>query len=85
MKKIITILAAAALLSGCADFRNFKKHVKSDFTGLNRRITFFSADGRPVRVWETKAKVEDNGGTCFFINSNGKAVTVSGSFLIEEL
>jgi hypothetical protein len=52
-------------------------------TGLDRKITLYDMSGKTIREWRTTAKVEDRGGTCFFI-VNGKAVTISGTFIIEE-
>lgn len=86
MKKI-TIIAAmtAAMLSfsGCGVIENEAKHLHSSFTGLDRIITLYANDGKIIRQWSTKAKVEDRGGTCFFI-VDGRAVTISGTFVIEE-
>jgi hypothetical protein len=84
MKKIV-MLGIILLLTGCGDFANMRKHFSSSLSGLHRRITLLNANGTTNRVWETKAKVEDKGGSCFFINSYGKAVIVSGTFVIEEL
>ena len=59
--------------------------MQSEFTGLHRRITLYGPDGTKLKEWETTAKVEDQGGSCWFLNADGKAVTVSGNFVIEEL
>lgn len=73
-------------LPGCtAGCQNQMKHIQSNWSGLNRRITVYGASGEPIRQWETKAKVEDKGGTCWFLDKDGKAVTVSGTFVIEEI
>lgn len=78
------LLLVAVLLSGCAAAENEMKHMKSDWVGLNRKIVLYASDGSILREWETTAKVEDKGGTCYFINAEGKAVTISGTFVIEE-
>lgn len=83
MKKLIAIAIMAALLTGCGEIKNTFKHIHSSFTGLNRKITLYNANGGIIQQWTTQAKVEDAGGTCFFIVS-GKAVTISGTFVIEE-
>lgn len=88
MKKRITALGLAVLCvgllcSGCGEFRNLTKHVHSSFTGLNRHITLYAADGKVIREWDTRAKTEDRGGTVWFV-VDGKAVTVSGTFVVEE-
>jgi hypothetical protein len=93
MKKYINIKLATALavasigllcLTGCGEISNTFKHLHSSFTGLNRKITLYDANGHVIHEWVTKAKVEDNGGTCWFLDSNDKAVTVSGTFIVQE-
>lgn len=81
--KLIPFLIAMVLLTGCGEIQNASKHVHSSFTGLNRKITLYNSAGGVIRQWQTTAKVEDKGGTCFFI-VDGKAITVSGTFVIEE-
>jgi len=80
------MVAAMSLLSltGCAGCQNAIKHMQSDISGLNRRITLYGADGTEIKTWETQAKVEDQGGTCYFLDDDGKAVIISGTFIIEE-
>lgn len=82
------MLVVAAMLvtqlSGCAGCQNDWKHAQSNFVGLERTITLYGATGDPIREWKTRAKVEDNGGTCYFLDGDGKAVIISGSFVIEE-
>lgn len=70
---------------GCAGCQNQLKHMQSGVFGLHRRITLYGADGSVIREWNTTAKVEDQGGSCWFLTDDGKAVTVSGNFVIEEL
>jgi uncharacterized lipoprotein YehR (DUF1307 family) len=93
MKKQLTIKTATALavasiglfcLTGCGEWHNFTKHLHSSVTGLNRRITLYDANGHTIKEWVTQAKVEDNGGTCYFLDANDKAVTVSGTFIVQE-
>ena len=83
MTKLILSLILVATLSGCG-LQNQIKHLKSSVVGLNRKITLYDANGKVIREWNTKAKIEDNGGTCYFI-TEGKAYTISGTFIIEEL
>ncbi|HYF37201.1 MAG TPA: hypothetical protein VD994_18010 [Prosthecobacter sp.] len=58
-------------------------HLKSDFVGLNRKVTLYTADGQVMRTWEGNFKVEDQGGSFRFIDE-GRAITVSGTVVIEE-
>ncbi len=64
--------------------RNIAKHVKSSVVGLDRHITLYASDGRVIREWTTRTKTEDKGGTIYFLDAGGKAVTVSGTFVVEE-
>ncbi len=82
MKLSVAVIAAVAL-AGCG-VQNGMKHTASSIFGLNRQITLYSADGKIIKQWRTRAKIEDNGGSVWFI-ADGKAITVSGTFLIEEL
>lgn len=86
MRMILLLVAAVAILctTGCAGCSNDLKHFQSQVYGLKRTITVYGADGTVIREWKTQAKVEDKGGTCYFLNSDGKAVIISGTFVIEE-
>ncbi len=91
MKKIIKLTAILAVVSsavfgvtGCGVGANALKHLHSSFTGLNHKITLYSANGAVIKEWVTQAKVEDNGGTCFFLDDKDKAVTISGTFVVQE-
>lgn len=83
--KWLFVFALLISLPGCtAGCQNQIKHATSDIFGLNRKITLYDANGGVIREWETKAKVEDQGGTCYFLTNEGKAVIVSGTFIVEE-
>jgi hypothetical protein len=84
MKKLWMALMCLSMGGCTASCQNSMKHMKSDFVGLNRSITVYGSDGTPIKSWETRAKVEDQGGTCWFLDKDGKAVTISGTFIIEE-
>lgn len=83
--KLCLVMIGLLSLPGCAGCRNQLKHMQSDVFGLKRRIVLYGPDGVKIREWETTAKVEDQGGSCWFLTSEGKAVTISGNFTIEEL
>lgn len=80
----LLIVALLLVFVQPASCRNEWKHAVSNFRGLNRRIVLYDANGQPIRQWETQAKVEDKGGTCYFLDAKGKAITISGTFVIEE-
>lgn len=83
--KLICLVSLCLCLPGCAGCQNDMKHIQADWVGLNRKITLYGPDGTKLNEWTTKAKVEDRGGSCYFLTQEGKAVIVSGNFVIEEL
>lgn len=86
MKKyLFALIMCLPFLTGCAGCRNSMKHLQSEWAGLERKVTLYGVDGHEIRSWRVKAKVEDSGGTCWFLTNDSKAVTVSGTFVIEEL
>lgn len=58
-------------------------HAKSEAIGLDRTITLYAADGKPIKTWKGRVQVELEGGAARFI-VGGKAIIVSGTYVIEE-
>jgi len=58
-------------------------HAESGAIGLDRTITLYSNDGRPIKSWKGRVQVELEGGAARFI-LHGKAITISGTYVIEE-
>jgi len=56
---------------------------KSEAIGLDRTITLYSNDGKPIRSWKGRVKVQLEGGAARFV-IQGKAVLISGTYIIEE-
>ena len=89
-KRYISILAVGLLLigsqviSGCGGCAQDWSHTKSEFFGLHRRVTLYDGQGKVIRTWETRTKVEDQGGS-FRIMVDGKAITVAGTIVAEEI
>lgn len=85
-KWIVTLALFSALtVTGCTEKQRHEySHWKSDLIGLNRRITVYSATGTPIKSWEGRYKIEIKDGVARFIH-DGKAVVISGTFIIEEL
>ena len=81
IKGILAIVLIMLLCSGCGAIRNWFKHTKSYMIGLDRKVTLYSTDGKIIRTWDTRAQIEDNGGTVYFI-ATGHAYTVSGTFVV---
>ncbi len=58
-------------------------HAESRAIGLDRTITLYANDGKPIKSWKGRVQVELEGGAARFI-IHGKAVTISGTYIIEE-
>jgi hypothetical protein len=58
-------------------------HVKSGAIGLDRTITLYSNDGKPIKSWKGRVVVEVEGGTARFV-IHGKAIMINGTYIIEE-
>ena len=84
MKNIILCALLAISLTGCGWISHKAKHLKSGVIGLKRVITLYANSGLIIREWEGKYQVEVDGASARFID-NGKAVTISGTFIIEEI
>lgn len=83
MKFLIMLTLTVLLCSGCGSWTNKLKHLHSSFTGLERKITLYDANGKVIKEWSTQAQIEDRGGSVFFV-VNGKAVSIAGTYIIEE-
>ncbi len=79
----VFLVLGCLILTGCADLEQNWSHTKSSWVGLERKITLYSNDGRVIREWNGRYNLEVNGSAARFIN-NGKAVHISGTFVIEE-
>jgi hypothetical protein len=90
--KRATILAIAALFvivligvgAQCESCRQTVSHWKSNVSGLDRRIVLYANDGSVIRKWEGRFQVEVLGTTARFLVGS-RAVTISGTFVIEEI
>lgn len=58
-------------------------HAKSSAIGLNRTITLYSNDGKPIKSWSGRVQLELDGAAARFV-IHGKAVVISGTYIIEE-
>lgn len=72
------------LLFRMNSYRNDFKHFQSRFVGIQRKVTLYSQNGGVIREWTTDSVIEDRGGSIYFI-AEGKSVSVSGTFVVEEL
>jgi hypothetical protein len=87
MKKpllILTLFLMTFLIASCTERqRQDYSHWKSDLIGLKRTITLYSVDGKPIKTWSGRYKVEVDSGVARFIH-DGKAIYISGTFIVEE-
>ena len=84
MAILTIVILMAAVFSGCTENSQKEwKHRQSDLVGLNRIVTLYDGQGRVIKQWEGRFKVEIDGTTASFI-VNGKEVKISGTFIIEE-
>ncbi len=82
---LVSILGVFALCAGCTERqRQDISHWKSDLVGLKRTVTLYNDNGQPIKTWKGRFKVEVSGSTARFIDDDGKAVIISGTYLIEE-
>lgn len=71
-------------VAGCTQKQKQEwSHWKSDIIGLDRTVTLYATDGKKIREWKGRFKVENNGSTARFI-ADGKAVIISGTYVVEE-
>ena len=80
---IVTIVLFVVLTS-TPRFRQTVKSWTSSVSGLNRHVTLYDNSGTVIKEWFTKTNVEYNGATCRFL-SEGKAIVISGTIIIEEI
>jgi hypothetical protein len=58
-------------------------HAESSAIGLDRTITLYSHDGKPIKSWTGRVQVELEGGSARFIVGR-KVIIISGTYIIEE-
>jgi hypothetical protein len=83
VKMIFVLVILAVAFTSCAECDQMGSHMKSSFVGLQRHVILYANDGSIIRSWEVKGTVEDQGGSFRFLD-NGKAITISGTIIIEE-
>ncbi len=80
------LLCILFLMSGCTERqRKNIKHMKSDIIGLKRQVTLYDCNGKVIRTWKGRFKIEVQGAYISFIDDNGKDIKISGTVLVEEL
>lgn len=81
--RLIVLATVLMVITGCSEWEQMASHFASSAVGLNRKVTLYSSDGKILREWEGRYQVETDGSNARFMD-NGKAITISGTWLIEE-
>ncbi len=89
MKRTVALVAALSIVAlsvgGCTERqRKNLKHFKSDLIGLKRKVTLYDGQGRVIRQWQGRFKIEVQGNFISFIDDNGKDIKISGTVVVEE-
>lgn len=90
MKRIVLtltlclMLAGVLILEGCAGCEQDWSRTKSYTVDLTRTVTLYDCSGNAIKTWEIDGTIEDQGGSFRFMHK-GKAVTIAGTVLIEEV
>ncbi len=82
---IIFILCAIFIFSCTEKQRKELKHFKSDIIGLKRIVTLYDCNGKIIKQWKGRFKIEIQGAYISFIDNNGKEVKISGTIVVQEL
>lgn len=92
IKRIILSLVILAVVISISIFMNYSakfqrgwKSLKSDWTrGLERMVTVYDYNGRPIKSWKGKFDVASSERETWFDNGNGKRVIIHGGIVINE-
>ncbi len=89
MRRSVALVAALSIVAlsvgGCTERqRKNLKHFKSDLIGLKRKVTLYDGQGRVIRQWQGRFKIEVQGNFISFIDDNGKDIKISGTVVVEE-
>ncbi len=85
---LLVLVISLFTLTGCVQQLRYKmKKVQSDVFGLERVVTVYSIDGKPIKTIHGKFKIlYPASNRMEFVKHDGKKITVSGfySAVIEE-
>jgi hypothetical protein len=82
--KLIALVLAVLTLTACGRVDTYVSTAKSITGNLDRTVTLYDANGKPIKSWETSNTIDYAGPVAGFVDSKGKNVRISGTFLIEE-
>lgn len=84
MKNVLLTIMVLSLC-GCQMAKNLGRAVVSSTTGISRNITLYAADGQVIRGWQTKSSINDEGAVVCFYDSQGRAIQVAGTVVVEQI
>lgn len=92
MKKFIFAAALAAVIfmigsciSRTASFQRSWKSTKSDLNnGLDRTVTVYDYNGKPIKSWSGKFDVSSSEQETWFDDADGKRVIIHGGIVINQ-
>ena len=83
---VLLLCLSLVLLSGCTERqRKNIKHMKSDIIGLKRQVTLYDCNGKVIKTWKGRFKIEIHGSFLSFIDDKGRDIKVSGTVVVEEI
>lgn len=81
---VLSVIALALMLGGCASIERFGKNVQSDFSGgIERTVTVYSLDGNQIAQWHGKIDYQYDNGRVLF-DMDGKRYSVIGGIVVTE-
>lgn len=81
----IVIIVAIAIGFNSASFKRSLKSTVSNYTGgLNRTVTVYDYDGKPIETWSGKFDISETENEVFFDDENGKRVIIQNGIVIVE-
>jgi len=80
---LVLLWTACVTLSGCGVVRNTWVGFKAGTVMLRSTITLYTCEGRVIEKWETRAKVESNGGEAWWVDDAGVQHHIAGTFTVE--
>ena len=88
MKKYMlgALIVSVFLMAGCTGTQERGlKNIKSNWTGgLNRTITVYDYNGKPIKTWEGKIDISDAKDETDFIVDGKRIIIHGGITIIEE-
>ena len=82
------VLLTVFLLGGCSqEFKRSVKDFQSNWVGLKRKVTVYSASGEPVRTYEGKIDIEptEYGNKIKFAHNGNMVLIFNMGVVVEEI